>query len=149
MGRCSSRFTSNPCVANGLDLFGTHDCRLKVPLNSLIKVPVKDRQDDILITIVEDVVDLKPLIDDVCRDDDSILLITIKVFDKIIGKTDPDIIDARHQNGMSSSVVGATLDTGAAGVALALWERAGMTLGVLGAFVSCQPLRPLDSHRPR
>jgi hypothetical protein len=50
---------------------------------------------------------------------------------------------------MSSSVVGATLDTGAAGVALALEERAGITLGVLGAFVSCQPLRPLDSHRPR
>ena len=56
---------------------------------------------------------------------------------------------ACHQNGMSSSVVGATLDTGAAGVALALEESAGMTLGVLGAFVSCQPLRPLDSHRPR
>jgi hypothetical protein len=58
--------------------------------------------------------------------------------------------DARHQNGMSSSVVGATLDTGAAaGVALALEESAGITLGVLGAFVSCQPDRPLDSHRPR
>ena len=38
---------------------------------------------------------------------------------------------------------------GAAGVVWALWESAGMTLGVLGAFVNCQPDRPLDSHRPR
>ncbi len=110
---------------------------------------LKDRPDDILIAIIEDVVDPHPLIDDVCRYDPPFLLITLKVFDEIIGKTDPCITDACHQNGMSSSVVGATLDTGAAGVALALDESAGMTLGVLGAFVSCHPLRPLDSHRPR
>ena len=61
-----------------------------------------------------------------------------------------ELDEARHQNGMSSSVVGATLATGAAGVVLwALCESAGMTLGVLGAFVNCQPDRPLDSHRPR
>ena len=57
---------------------------------------------------------------------------------------------ASHQNGMSSSVAGATLAIGAAGVVLwALCESAGMTLGVLGAFVNCQPDRPFDSHRPR
>ena len=98
-----------------------------------------------MIAIIKDVVDLKPLIDDVCKDDFLVLLITLELFDEIIGETDPDIVDASHQNGMSSSVVGITLATGdAAGVLMS-----GIVTGVVGAFVSCQPERPFDSQRPR
>ncbi len=62
---------------------------------------------------------------------------------------------SRHQtrlgaNGMSSSppmLAAPAGATGAAGVGVLVMS--GIVVGVVGAFVSCQPLLPLDSQRPR